>query len=90
MAICPECFSKKPLLANRCHSCNMEIGFWYGLWMMYVHFSTLIAGMAFIAGWFYVGFGVSFIAVWGTWLVLGFIVMCFCAMMYTIWDKLFR
>ena len=55
MAICPECHSKKPFLAPRCHNCNQHIGLvgqfvtqlWFfggqiiGLFLIYILFRAI-------------------------------------------------
>ena len=42
MAICPECFSKKPFWAPRCSECNEETGLLMQLWMWFVFYGGQI------------------------------------------------
>jgi hypothetical protein len=54
MALCPECFEEKELLAPRCHNCNTEIPLGWQFKSNAIYYGVQIFGFIFIV-WLIIG-----------------------------------
>lgn len=48
IGICPQCFTRKPFWAPRCHACNTYIGFLTQLWACAIYYGTAAVVLFFV------------------------------------------